>query len=127
MAMAGVAGGWHGNESKGIGHLFMALRIDAFTDPERFEEDVDAYLTALRATSPAAGHERVVYAGVGASEVAADRFANGIPYHPEVISWYSGTLARLGLPSHFDGLDMKGWTSTSATKEYSLQIKGRKS
>lgn len=50
---------------------------------------VDAYLNALRATPQAAQHKRVVY-----SEVAADRFANGIPYHPEVINWYSTTQER---------------------------------
>ena len=84
------------------GHFFQAFRIDAFTDPEKFKDDMDGFLGGLRDTPPAPGHERVVYPGLLESEARDDRSTNGIPYHPEVLEWFdsiSGELElELGLP-----------------------------
>jgi LDH2 family malate/lactate/ureidoglycolate dehydrogenase len=81
----------------GIAHYFQAIDIDAFTDIAAFKRDFDEYLRALMNCKPAPGHERVVYAGLVAAEEEADRRANGIPYHPEVVDWFRSTSRDLGV------------------------------
>lgn len=78
-------------------HHFLAYRIDAFTDLERFKDDMDTFMRALRETPPAPGHERVIYAGVLEAEAELERQARGIPYHPDVIDWFRKTAAELGV------------------------------
>jgi LDH2 family malate/lactate/ureidoglycolate dehydrogenase len=81
--LAGVGPGFlnPGNTS----HHFLAYRIDAFTDVDWFKDQMDAYLQGLKATPPAPGHQRVLYPGQPDAEAEADRTANGIPYHREVV------------------------------------------
>jgi len=80
-------------------HHFVAYRIDAFTEPERFLDDMDEYLRALRETPPAPGEERVLYAGLGAYETEQERRELGIPYHPDVVAYYRSLAAELGIPA----------------------------
>ncbi|MBI4218651.1 MAG: Ldh family oxidoreductase [Chloroflexi bacterium] len=84
--------------SKKGGHFFCAFRIDAFTDPEKFKDDMDAFLAGLAATKPAPGHERVLYPGLTEGEETAKRMRDGIPYHREVVEWYQSIGAELGIP-----------------------------
>ncbi|MBI2965115.1 MAG: Ldh family oxidoreductase [Chloroflexi bacterium] len=78
-------------------HFFMAIKVAAFTDLAKFKSDMDDFMEGLRETPPAPGHERVVYAGLPEHEAEMDRSVNGIPYHPEVIAWFKGTVAELRL------------------------------
>ena len=78
-------------------HHLLAYRIDAFTDLEGFKDDMDAYLRRLREAKTAPGEERVYYAGLPEHEEEAIRRELGIPYHPEVIEWFRGILAELGI------------------------------
>jgi len=80
----------------GVSHHFTAYRVDAFRDPDGFEADMDAYLRGLRECPTAPGHDRVLYAGLYEHETEADRRANGIPYHPDVLAWFRTTAAELG-------------------------------
>jgi LDH2 family malate/lactate/ureidoglycolate dehydrogenase len=68
-------------------HYLSALKVDAFIDVDEFKRGMDAYLRALRELPPAAGHDRVVYAGLQSHEEAVRRGDLGIPLHPEVIDW----------------------------------------
>ncbi len=81
-------------------HSFIACDVGAFTDLETFKADMDAYLKRLRECRAAPGAERVVYPGMLEAEDEADRSANGIPYHPEVIEWFTATCAELGVAHH---------------------------
>ncbi len=58
--------------------------IENFTDREQYDRAADGLLADLRNTKPAPGFERVLYPGLRGAEIAAERRANGIPYHPEV-------------------------------------------
>lgn len=78
---------------------FIAYDIDAFTDVKGFKSDMDTYLTSLRTATPAPGHDRVFYPGLGAHEVELDRRKNGIPYHPEVLEWFATLCGEQGIPS----------------------------
>ncbi len=82
-------------------HHFIAYRIDAFTDLDKFLDDIDGYLGGLRATPPAPGEERVMYAGLGAYETEHERRELGIPYHPDVVSYYRGLASELGFEASF--------------------------
>ena len=37
---------------------------------------------------PAVGKDRVLYPGLSEAEETAQRSANGIPYHKEVVGWF---------------------------------------
>jgi LDH2 family malate/lactate/ureidoglycolate dehydrogenase len=92
--LSGVGPGFISNQS---GHYFAAYKIDAFTDVNKFKDDMDAFLGGLAATPPAPGHKRVYYPGLPEAEESADRLKRGIPYHPEVIDWFKSISAELEL------------------------------
>jgi len=77
-------------------HFFLAFNVAAFTDLETFKADMDAYLRRLLEAKPAPGETRVIYPGIEEAEAEAERRANGIPYHPEVVDWYRKACADVG-------------------------------
>ncbi len=79
-------------------HHFLAYDIDAFVDVDWFKDTMDTYLTALKETPPAPGHDRVMYAGLPEQEDYDDRMKNGIPLHPEVVEWFQGLCSELDVP-----------------------------
>ncbi|MBI4312787.1 MAG: Ldh family oxidoreductase [Chloroflexi bacterium] len=79
-------------------HMVAAFRIDAFTDVDHFKDLMDQFLRTLKDTPPAAGQERVLYAGLPEHEVTLDRKARGIPLHPEVIQWFKDICGELDIP-----------------------------
>ncbi len=95
-----VSGGGYGmNPGRpNFGHSVTAYRIDAFMDVDDFKNTMDEWLETLRTTKPAPGHERVLYPGLPEAEDEADRRANGIPLHPEVVDWFRDTCAELEIP-----------------------------
>jgi len=100
-----LAGGGGGPDRRaGAAHHMIAYRIDAFTDIDRFKDDMDEYLTRLRQARPAPGRDRVFYAGLPEHETAAERVERGIPYHPEVIEWFKTIIAELGIEDRLPNL-----------------------
>lgn len=96
--LQGTGGGPH--RRKGVAHFFMAIDVDRFTDLAGFKSDMDDYLRSLLECKPAPGEKRVVYPGYLEHEYELDRRSNGIPYHPEVISWFKQTTDELGIENH---------------------------
>ncbi|MDA0676723.1 MAG: Ldh family oxidoreductase [Chloroflexi bacterium] len=92
--LSGLGPGFISGQS---GHYFAAYKIDAFTDVNKFKDDMDAFLSGLAATKPAPGHERVFYPGLPEAETKAERLSKGIPYHPEVIEWFKSIGSELEL------------------------------
>ncbi len=93
-----LAGGGPGFLNRGVAsHHFIAYKIEAFTDLDEFKDTMDEYMKGLRECPPAPGHDRVYYAGLPEAEEEEERNAHGIPYHPEVIDWFRGISAELGL------------------------------
>ncbi|MDG0866951.1 Ldh family oxidoreductase [Candidatus Lucifugimonas marina] len=84
----------HGNPG---GHFFQAYDIEAFTDTEKFLDDMDSLLQYIVDVPPAKGFERVLYAGLKEDEDEKDRLANGIPYHREVVEWFESYCAESGI------------------------------
>ncbi len=79
------------------GHLFTVYDIEAFTDKEKFLDDMDSLLKAVVEHPPGKGHERVVYPGLLEAEEIEKRTKTGIPYHTEVIDWFESHCAEVGL------------------------------
>jgi LDH2 family malate/lactate/ureidoglycolate dehydrogenase len=75
-------------------HFVVAYNIEAFTDVGEFKHTMDEFIRDLKSTPPAAGQERVMVAGQPEWEALADRKANGIPLHHEVVEWFRGMCAE---------------------------------
>lgn len=78
------------------GHFFVAYNIEAFTDREKFLDDMDALLKEIVNTPPVRGQERVIYPGLVEAELYEERSQHGIPYHNEVVGWFNSHLAEIG-------------------------------
>lgn len=87
-----------GNKA-GLGHYFMAWRIDAFRDPEEFARDVRQMLDELRACPPAPGQEDTGVLAPGDPELAATRenTEKGIALHPSVWAELEEIGGKLGV------------------------------
>jgi LDH2 family malate/lactate/ureidoglycolate dehydrogenase len=79
------------------GHFFQAYDIEAFTDTEKFKDDMDALLQYIVDVPPAKGFERVLYAGLKEDEDEKERMKTGIPYHKEVIEWFESYCVEAGI------------------------------
>jgi LDH2 family malate/lactate/ureidoglycolate dehydrogenase len=84
--------------TSGSKNHFAAYNIAAFTDLAQFKSTMDEMLETLRTTTPAQGHERVLYPGLSEYEEVRERRAHGISLHKEVIQWFNSITSELGLP-----------------------------
>lgn len=84
----------------GLGHYFMAWRIDAFRDPEAFARDLRQMLDELRACPTAPTCETGTVLAPGDPELAATREneAHGIALHPTVWAELDALSRTLGIP-----------------------------
>lgn len=64
---------------KGLGHLFGAMRIDAFIDPDEFKRQIDDWIRTFRATQPAPGTDGPLIPGDPEREAEQTRRIEGIP------------------------------------------------
>ena len=85
-------------ETEDMDHFVAAIDVAAFTPVDDFKAMMDSFMRVLRETPPAPGHDRVMVAGQPEAEAEADRRANGIPLHSEVIDWFRTTCDELGIP-----------------------------
>ena len=83
----------------GYKHHFAAYDVAAFTDLDRFKDDMDRMLRLLKNTKPAPGQARVLYPGLPEHEEERDRRANGIPLHKEVVQWFHDIAEELSVPA----------------------------
>jgi LDH2 family malate/lactate/ureidoglycolate dehydrogenase len=67
-----------------FGHFFMAIKIEAFTDPETFKKTAGDILRGLRASKKAAGQDRIYTAGEKEYIAYLERKEKGIPLNPAV-------------------------------------------
>lgn len=78
-------------------HFLGAYNIDAFTDVATFKHNMDEYIRELKSTPPAPGHDRVMVPGQPEWEMLAARSEKGIPLHKEVVEWFRGVCAEMGV------------------------------
>lgn len=84
----------------GIGHLFLAWRIDAFRDPEEFTAEIDGMLAELRAAPVREGlsGSRVVVPGDPEADAERANRELGIPVRHEVLSELRAAAGQHGVP-----------------------------
>jgi LDH2 family malate/lactate/ureidoglycolate dehydrogenase len=87
-----------GVTSARVCHFFMALRLDLFRDPEDFKKDISRMLKELRSLKPAAGAERVYYAGLKEQEQEALSEKKGVPLTEGVWKTLKSSAEELGVP-----------------------------
>ena len=94
-----LAGADHGMRSgrQIFRHYVAAYDIDAFSDIDEFKARMDDFITELKATPPAAGHERVMVAGEPEWEALDERSVRGIPLHHDVVDWLRDACAEFGV------------------------------
>jgi LDH2 family malate/lactate/ureidoglycolate dehydrogenase len=67
-----------------LGHFFMAIDINAFTEPAAFKKIAGDILRELRASKKAAGQDRIYTAGEKEYLAFVERSKTGIPLNPAV-------------------------------------------
>jgi LDH2 family malate/lactate/ureidoglycolate dehydrogenase len=67
-----------------LGHWFIAIQIEAFTDPGAFKKTAGDILRELRASKKAEGQSRIYTAGEKEYLAFLERSKKGIPINPAV-------------------------------------------
>jgi ureidoglycolate dehydrogenase (NAD+) len=89
------------NEPQGVGHLFMALHVEAFEPLEVFRARVDETVRRIRALPPAAGASRAFMPGELEYLRAQEYQALGIPLPSDAVAETARAASMLGLaPPH---------------------------
>jgi LDH2 family malate/lactate/ureidoglycolate dehydrogenase len=68
-----------GDEHQDVGHLVLALRIEAFSPIDEFLDRVELLIAQIRSSPPAHTHRRVLLPGELEHERRIDRTADGVP------------------------------------------------
>jgi LDH2 family malate/lactate/ureidoglycolate dehydrogenase len=86
--------------SGGIGHFFLAWRIDAFRDPEEFADHMDRVIGEIRTMKVAEGapSDRVLVPGDPEMEAEAENRRLGIPIRAEVLAELAVMANQIGIP-----------------------------
>lgn len=66
-------------------HVFMAMRVDAFCDPEEYRADVDKYIEYLHTLPVHEGANSVIYPGEIEAKCERDSVENGVPMPEKVL------------------------------------------
>jgi len=84
----------------GIGHMFMAWRIDAFREMDLFLADMDEMIAELRACppNPHTGAHDVLIPGDPEAEAEARNRKLGIPIQPPVLDELAAAAESVGIP-----------------------------
>ena len=72
----------NGFAQEGIGHIFAAVRLDRFGDPEQIKRGLSSLYQTINESPPAPGFERVMVPGQKEVETLHKRERDGIPLSP---------------------------------------------
>ena len=78
-------------------HFFAAIRIDAFRDVADFKRDLSGLLGELRASAPAAGHERVYTPGEPEMLREREHARDGVGLDPVVVASLDRVAEKVGV------------------------------
>lgn len=87
------------DRSQGLGHLMIALSVEAFGPPGEFAARVDRLIREVRALQPAEGHDRVYLPGEIEHLRSEEYRRQGIPLPPQVVSEVRRLAAEEGIPA----------------------------
>ena len=78
-------------------HSLSAIDVDAVMPIDRFREAMDDYLSALKATPPAPGQDRVLVAGQLEHEATCRHQQDGLPLPSAAVAWMEQSAERFGV------------------------------
>ncbi len=85
-----------------IGHLFGALKIEAFRPLEEFKRSMDDLIRRLKSSPKAEGQSRIYIHGEKEWEMEEERRQKGIPLHPKVVTLLEEIAEELDIPPLLD-------------------------
>jgi len=89
---------WGGeNLPAGLGHVFGAIRVDAFRPLAEFTASMDDLQARLKNAPKAEGQERIYIHGEKEYEEAERRTRDGIPLNPKVLAELKAIAADFGV------------------------------
>jgi LDH2 family malate/lactate/ureidoglycolate dehydrogenase len=83
-----------------LGHFFIAVDINAFTDPEDFRKTTGDIVRELRASRKMPGHDRIYTAGEKEYYTWLERKDKGVPFNPELLEEFRGICRTYGLEEY---------------------------
>ncbi|MDG2129511.1 MAG: Ldh family oxidoreductase [Fuerstiella sp.] len=87
---------------EGIGHVFAALRLDQFGDPDTIKGGLDVMMRKFNESPPAPGFERVMIPGQPEEECMQNRLRDGIPLSPSTVTDLSSLAEQFGITLSLD-------------------------
>jgi L-2-hydroxycarboxylate dehydrogenase (NAD+) len=81
----------------GIGHVFAAIRVDAFMDPAEYRAQIDDWVRTFHATRPVPGSDGVMVPGDPERRAEAERAKTGIPLLPAVVADLQAVAEQVGV------------------------------
>jgi L-2-hydroxycarboxylate dehydrogenase (NAD+) len=88
-----------------IGHFFIVIDINAFTEPDDFKKTTGNILRELRASKKMPGQTRIYTAGEKEHDTWMERKDKGVPFNTELLKEFSGLCKTYDLNeylSHFE-------------------------
>jgi L-2-hydroxycarboxylate dehydrogenase (NAD+) len=85
-----------------LGHFFIAINIEAFTEIDSFKHITGEILRQLRKSEKMPGQERIYTAGEKEFDNYVERAENGVPVPPALVEEMKGLVNDFGL-HEFDG------------------------
>lgn len=85
-----------------LGHFFIAIDINAFTDPKDFKKITGDILRELRASKKMPGQTRIYTAGEKEHDVWTFRKDKGVPFNEALLKEFRGLCNNYGLPEYIN-------------------------
>jgi LDH2 family malate/lactate/ureidoglycolate dehydrogenase len=85
-----------------LGHFFIAIDINAFTEVDSFKKTTGDILRELRASKKMPGHDRIYTAGEKEYETSRERKDKGITFNDQLLGEYRGLCNTYGLPEYLE-------------------------
>ena len=83
-----------------LGHFFIAIDINAFTEPEDFKKTTGNILRELRASRKMPGHDRIYTAGEKEHDTWLDRKNRGVPFGNALLEEFRGLCKSYGMEEY---------------------------
>lgn len=83
-----------------LGHFFIAININAFTEPADFKKTTGNILRELRASQKMPGENRIYTAGEKEYDTWVSRKDKGVPFNDALLEEFSGMCNTFGLEDY---------------------------
>lgn len=88
-----------------LGHFFIAIDINSFTETEEFKATAGNILRELRASRKMPGEQRIYTAGEKEHDTWMNRKDKGVPFNSELLEEFRGLCKAYGLESYLNSFN----------------------